>query len=104
MLKHGEINPLNVFGLRKVDHRPPHFDPVLFEIKTSEKKILDWIYENLEGRFWMGDVYSDPGSQKSTGEFFDKTSMCKCVAFEEHSEASYFALCLDQVNTYSNIQ
>lgn len=92
MLKHGEINPLNVFGLRRLDHCPPHFERVAFDIKSNEKKISDWIHENLTGRFWFGDVYQDGQS--------DKTSMCKCAAFEERSEASYFALCLDQINTF----
>lgn len=95
MLKYGEINPLNVFGLRQLTtHCPPHFEKVVFDIKTSEKRITDWIYENLSGRFWISDVY--------TGHDNDKPAMCKCVAFEEKSEASYFALCLDQINVYYN--
>jgi hypothetical protein len=95
MLKYGEINPLNVFGIRQTGHCPPHFERVEFDIKTTEKKISDWIYENLAGRFWIGDMYLESVN--------DKPSMCKCVAFEEKSEASYFALCLDQINTYSNL-
>ena len=55
MLKHGEINPLNVFGLRRMDHCPPHFEKVYFDLRTSEKHISDWIYEHLIGRFWFGD-------------------------------------------------
>ena len=85
MLKHGDINPLNVFGLRELDHCAPHFYRVCFDLKTSEKKIKDWIYENLEGRFWMGDVYIGSVLQK-------------CVAFEVPAESSYFALLLDQIN------
>lgn len=93
MLKYGEINPLNVFGIRKMSHCPPHFERVTFDIKTQEKRITDWIVENLAGRFWVGDIYSDTASD-------GKPLMCKCVAFEEKSEASYFALYLDQINTY----
>ena len=63
MLKHGEPNPLNVFGLRKLDHCPPHFERVVFDIKTSEKQITDWIHENLSGRFYLGDaVVTNPES------------------------------------------
>jgi hypothetical protein len=92
MLKHGEINPLNVFNLRKLHHCPPHFQKINFDIKTSEKTISDWIYENLSGRFWIGDSYIKDANncliiQKSAG-------------FEENSEASYFALCLDKINNY----
>ena len=94
MLKHGEINPLNVFGMRKLNHCPPHFDRVVFDIKVNEKKISDWIFENLAGRFWLGDVYVNKEK--------DSFEMSKCVAFEQKSEASYFALFLDQVNNWEN--
>jgi hypothetical protein len=91
MLKHGEVNPLNVFGLRQLEHCPPHFAQVPFELATSEKQIINWIYENLDGRFYFGDyIFSDD----------DGTKMRKCVAFEVHSEASYFSLFLDKVNTW----
>lgn len=92
MLKHGEINPLNIFGLREIKHCPPHFCKVTFDLKTSEKNIKDWIYENLSGRFWLGDVYSE-----SQTESFQ---MEKCVAFEVHAESSYFSLMLDTFNTW----
>lgn len=92
MLKHGEINPLNVFGMRLMSHSPPHFEKVVFDIKVPEKRITDWVYENLAGRFWIGDVYREGSDNKPT--------LSKCVAFEERSEASYFALCLDQINVY----
>lgn len=95
MLKYGEINPLNVFGLRRLDHRPPHFESVTFNISTAEKHITDWIYENLSGRFWLGDVYVE-SSETSLA-----LTKVKCAAFEIHSEASFFALTLDQINTYS---
>lgn len=93
MLKHGEINPLNVFGLRTVNHCPPHFERVVFDLATSEKRISDWVYENLQGRFWIGEVYSTTASA---------TTMSKCVAFEEKSEASYFALFLDKINSWES--
>jgi len=90
MLKHGEVNLLNVSGLRNIDHCPPHFERVDFDIRTSQKKISDWIYENLEGRFWLGDIYQKSGS--------GSTSLRKCASFEKHSEASYFSLMLDTIN------
>ena len=95
MLKHGEANPLNVFGLRQMTHCPPHFTRVSFDLATSEKRITDWIYEHLDGRFYFGDhIYSDSDSG---------TKMQKCVAFEVHSEASYFSLFLDKVNTWNGV-
>ena len=93
MIKHGEVNPLNVFGLRQLEHCPPHFAQVPFDLATSEKRITDWIYENLDGRFYFGDyIFSDD----------DGTKMRKCAAFELHSEASYFSLFLDKVNTWND--
>jgi hypothetical protein len=91
MLKHGEINLLNVFNLRKLNHCPPHFSCVNFDAKTTVKQISDWIYENLTGRYWIGDVYvTDPSNNYLTIQ--------KGAGFEELSEASFFALCLDQIN------
>ena len=50
-----DINPLNVFGLRRVEHRPPHFETLTFDLRTVEKNITDWVFENLHGRFYFGD-------------------------------------------------
>lgn len=95
MLKHGEVNPLNVFDLRQLDHCPPHFTVVPFDLRVSLKDITDWIYENLSGRFYIGDYFDssddDPG----------KVKMQKAVAFELHEEASYFGLFLPTINTYN---
>lgn len=91
MLRYGEVNPLAVFGLRRVDHCPPHFTRVNFDLRTSDKTVTDWIYTHTTGRFYMGDQYTaDNGS----------ITMSKCAAFELPGEASYFALQLDQINTY----
>jgi hypothetical protein len=90
MLKHNEANPLAVFGLRRVDHCPPHFTKVMFDSYTIEKVITDWIYENLSGRFFFGDWYNEDENGKN--------GMVRCVAFEEPGEASYFTLILDTIN------
>lgn len=89
-----EINPLNVFGLRRLEHSPPHFESVVFDLRVSEKEITDWIYEHLSGRFYFGEHYY----------LDDKDHVQKCVkvAFETHSEASYFGLFLDQINHYKD--
>lgn len=93
MLKYGEINPLNVMGLRRVDHCPPHFEKVFFNSRVSDKKIIDWVYENLSSRFYFGDLYRALDS---------KPEIYKCVAFEEPAEASLFLLSLDKINCYSD--
>jgi hypothetical protein len=85
------INPLNLFDLRKVNHCPPHFFAVDFDISTSEKKITDWIYENLQGRFYLGDYYVGANGFKV---------IKKRAGFEIHGEASYFALILQDINKF----
>ena len=90
MLKHNEANPLALFGLRRVEHLPPHFVKVLFDSYTQEKTLTDWVYENLSGRFYYGEYYKE-------GEG-GKTASTRCIAFEEPGEASYFTLILDTIN------
>ena len=94
MLRYGEVNPPAVFGLRRVDHCPPHFTAVDFDLRSTDKNISDWIYTHLEGRFFLGDRYSktDAGS----------ITMNKCASFELPGEASYFALQLDQINIFAD--
>jgi hypothetical protein len=94
MLKHGEPNPLNIFGLRQLDWCPPHFESVSFDLYIQEKTITDWIYENLEGRFYFGqtDVRKD-----------GKVVRQSIAAFESLSEASYFGLFLPQINQSKSI-
>lgn len=94
MLKHNEVNPLNVFGLRRISHCPPHFHSIDFDLRSSEKIIADWIYENLSGRFYLGDQLN---LNVETG----KLTMCKRLAFEIPSELSYFGLFIDSINKSS---
>lgn len=93
MLKHGEVNPLDVFGLRQVDYCPPHFEIITFNLRTSIKSITDWIYENLSGRFYIGDYIVHVDESQTV-----KKEMIKIVAFELHEEASYFGLFLPSIN------
>jgi hypothetical protein len=92
MLKHNEVNPLNVHGLRELTHCPPHFECVQFDLYTNDKSITNWIYENLEGRFYMGQLTVAPSSTSKP------STIQTVVAFEIPSEASYFSLCLPQIN------
>jgi hypothetical protein len=87
MLKQGEVNLLNVHGLRQLTHCPPHFERVEFLPIATNKEISDWIFENLQGRFYIGAV--DTPQQRHA-----------LVAFELASEASYFSLLLPQINTF----
>lgn len=91
MLKHGEVNPLNVHGLREISWCPPHFERVQFDLHTSEKDITNWIYENLEGRFYFGQIdVTQPNNRPTFRQCL--------VAFELSNEATYFSLYLPQIN------
>ena len=93
MLKHGEVNPLNVHGLRTLSWCPPHFERVQFDLSVNEKVITDWIYENLEGRFYIGSIdVVQEGSRPTYRQCL--------VAFELASEASYFSIFLPQINQH----
>lgn len=92
MLKHNEVNPLSVFGLRRLDHCPPHFSCVYFELKSNQKNISDWIWFNLSGRFYLGENYYKDNN--------NSVQMQYLAAFEIPGEASMFALILDQINSF----
>ena len=94
MLKHSDPNPLNVHQMRRMEHCPPHFSKVQFTLGTQEKTITDWIWENLEGRFYYGDYYCE----KESGQM----DVQKVVAFEAYGEATMFALILDTINRYDS--
>ena len=91
-LRNGEANPLTVHGLRELARCPPHFVKVQFDLRGQTKIVTDWIWENLEGRFWFGDWYYISESGTSV--------MDSCAAFEIPGEASMFSLCLDQIQPH----
>ncbi len=93
MLKHNEVNPLAVFGLRQLEHSPPHFTAVMFDLKGHDKTISDWIWANFSGRFYYGDWYYKDAD--------NNVHVQKCASFEIAGEASMFALILDQINVFN---
>lgn len=82
-----QLNPLNVHSLRVLDHCPPHFCSVDFDLRCPFNNVYNWIYKNLQGRFYFGQVFKGNSFQYR-------------AAFEIHSEASYFALVLDDINKF----
>lgn len=93
MLRNGEANPLTVHGLREMEHCPPHFVQVKFDLRSNRKQVTDWIWENFEGRFWFGDWFDINSSGQCV--------MTTCAAFEIPGEASMFSLMLDQIQQYN---
>ena len=62
-----------------------------FNLAVNDKKVSDWIYENLSGRFFLGDAYIKNDSGRH---------MCKRAGFEIHGEATYFALQINDLNKF----
>ncbi len=55
-LKNGKVNPLNALGLRKVSFPAHHFHYTIFSryTPTIATNIDRWIYQNLNGRYYIG--------------------------------------------------
>lgn len=87
MLKHGEVNPLNVHGLRRIDWCPPHFTSITMDLNVSQQTVNDWIVENLRSRYYIGIVDAADNSRRQL-----------VVGFESPGEASYFGLFLPELN------
>jgi len=85
MLKYKEPNSLAVLNIRRLEFCPVHFQKMTFDLYVTNKDISDWLYENTDGRFYFGQIVNDK-------------QLTYCVGFENHSEASYFALMLPQIN------
>jgi hypothetical protein len=92
MLKYNQVNPLTVFGLRQLEHCPPHFTSVDFDLRSKDKTICDWVWANLTGRFWYGRHYYKDAE--------NNVHQCCRIGFEEPGEASMFALILDTINKH----
>jgi len=50
-LNRGEVNALNVLGLRKLSFIPEHFSKIKIEQKVEIKLLEKWIEYNLNSRF-----------------------------------------------------
>lgn len=85
MLKHKEVNPLAVANTRRMEFCPPHFQSIYIDLKCNLKTLTDWIYENTDGRFFVGAGTSN-------------NDLCTHIGFEVHSEATYLSMFLPQIN------
>lgn len=50
-LMRGQINPLNVLGVRKLNYIPDHFETMTLSNQYYVDRIESWIYQNLDSRF-----------------------------------------------------
>jgi hypothetical protein len=90
-IKNGKPNPLNFLDLRRVHFPARHFHFTTLEKynPTLVKKIDEWIYSNLNGRYYVGqDIALD---RTNTIVYVTK------IGFEQEKEISFFLL------SYSNL-
>ena len=92
-LKHGKPNPLNYFGLRRVSFAPPHFKYIILEKYSPDyaKRISDWIYENLNSRYYVGQTLSL--NNLNIVVYTTK------IGFESEKELSFFTIACPHINS-----
>lgn len=79
-----KINPLNVLDCREVHTPPPYFSYHCVELRFRVSETLrPWIYENLKGRFYIGETL-----RLDSNQFNVKLK----IGFEEPKELSFFLL------------
>jgi len=85
-LKHGKPNPLNLLDLRRVRFPARHFHYTKLNVYRPNQsiKIDDWIFRNLNGRYYVGQtILLDNNNSLTYGTK---------VGFEEEKELSFFLL------------
>jgi hypothetical protein len=53
----GKVNPLNVLGLRRLTHIPPHFAKMTTSKVDKFDIIENWVYTKLDSRFCIRKTY-----------------------------------------------
>lgn len=87
MAKKGSVNPLNVLEIRRVGFCPPYFESVTLAPGYNLAKAIDeWIYDNLSGRYFIGNALEI--CQDNNKPFTQRIK----IGFENPSELSYFVL------------
>lgn len=86
-IKNGKPNPLNYFGIRRVDFPAQHFHYTSINKYTPTllKALDQWVYNNLNSRYYIGqDLELDKTSNSIT--------YVTRIGFEQEKELSFFKL------------
>jgi hypothetical protein len=92
-IKNGKPNPLNYFGLRRVEVACPHFKYTSIEKynPTIVKSIDGWIQKNLNNRYYVGqDIAID---HTNTIVYVTR------IGFESEKELSFFTIACPHLQT-----
>lgn len=90
MIKNGKINVLNALNVRKSTFPAYHFTYTFIPKVTANlvQKLDDWIYENLNGRYYIGTCI----------ELVDNNIVyCIRLGFEHEKEISFFKIACPHV-------
>lgn len=85
-LKNGKPNPLNYFGLRRVEFACPHFKYTVIDKynPTFVKSIDSWITKNLNNRYYIGqEILLDNSNTIIYGTR---------IGFESEKDLSFFTI------------
>mgnify|MGYP003352730807 CR=1 FL=1 len=63
-LVRGRVNPLNVLGLRRLSHIPPHFAKMSTTKVDRFEQLDTWIYARLDSRYCIKKAYILDQSKK----------------------------------------
>lgn len=78
-----KVNPLNALGIRKTKFPAVHFHYTTESAQLNSKKIDDWIFQHLKGRYFIG---TGVALHNNTIEYVFK------IGFEIEKELSFFKL------------
>lgn len=91
-LKNGKPNPLNYFGLRRVEFAAPHFKYTTVDRynPTIVKNLDTWIKKNLNNRYYIGQSIA----LDNTNTIVYTTR----IGFESEKELSFFTIACPHLN------
>ena len=94
-----EINPLNVLNQREVEQKPDHFTIIDYKISMDQatmatsklvEHIKAWIFNNLDGRFFVTNLGLVPHDENEELHYLIK------IGFEVPEESTFFSLAYHQ--------
>lgn len=91
-IKRGELNPLGVLNLRKLDWIPEHFTRVIIDHQFIDIRLLEqWIEYNLNSRYGIRKIMSVNSGKKLVD--------CLEIGIEDSKEVSMLMLSCPLITT-----
>jgi len=90
------INPLDWYDEKFLTYIPVHFTKLKYPPSGIQLEVLEWIYNNVDGRFAIAIMVnaSEYDNKTDTPTWFTSPHIeNKYIAFENPSDATMFAMC-----------